>query len=130
MADSDAAENDRCENLTVYYDGDCPSCVRDRQMYETLAGERGRQVCWFDITGQEEVLKREGIDPRKALTELHVRDGSGQVVSELDAYILLMGRIPLLKPLARLIGLPLIRPWLARAYHRMVERRLRGSGRI
>jgi len=41
-----------------------------------------------------------------------------------------MGKVPLLKPLAWLIGLPLIRPLLARLYHRMVIRRLQRSGRL
>jgi len=116
--------------ITVYYDGACPSCVRDRRQYERLAGKDSERVCWFDITGQEEELGKIGIDPRKALTELHVRDENGRILSELDAYILLMSRVPLMKPLAWLIGLPLIRPLLARLYHGMVERRLRKTGRL
>lgn len=115
--------------ITVYYDGACPRCVRDRRAYEKLAGEAGREVCWFDITGREEELREIGIDPQKALTELHVRDEQRCIVSELDAYILLMERVPLLRPAAWLIGLPLIRPLLSRLYHRMVERRLKLSGR-
>jgi hypothetical protein len=35
--------------ITVYYDGACPSCVRDRRHYEKLAGKSSEQVCWFDI---------------------------------------------------------------------------------
>ncbi len=92
---------------------------------------RGRgagQVCWFDITGQESQLRNLGIDPQKALTELHVQDESGRVVSELDAYILLMGKVPLLKPVAWLIGLPIIRPTLAKIYHQQVNRRLKARG--
>jgi len=118
------------EQITVYYDGACPICVRDRHQFEKMAGKRGEQVCWFDITGRDDELRELGIDPRKALTELHVRDEQGHIRSELDAYILLLGRIPLLKPLAWFIGLPVIRPLLARLYHRAVTRRLRESGRL
>lgn len=114
--------------ITVYYDGACPKCIRDRRFYEKLAGLAGEQVWWFDITGQEGRLRELGIDPEKALTELHVRDERGRVVSELDAYILLMSRVPVLKPVAWLIGLPLIRPLLARIYHWQVNRRLRKRG--
>ena len=114
--------------LIVYYDGACPKCIRDRHNYEKLSGQSGEQVCWFDITGQESRLRELGIDPQKALSELHVRDETGRIVSELDAYILLMQQVPLLKPVAWLIGLPLIRPWLARLYHRQVNRRLRKRG--
>jgi predicted DCC family thiol-disulfide oxidoreductase YuxK len=116
--------------ITVYYDGACPRCVRERRRYEQLAGKSREEVRWFDITGREEKLRNIGIDPHKALTELHVRDETGRIVSELDAYILLLRRIPLLRPLAWLIALPVIRPLLARFYHAMVTRRLRASGRL
>ena len=115
--------------VTVYYDGACPSCIRDRELFERLAGKGGQQVCWFDITDRDDELRSQGIDPDKALRELHVRDGDGGVLTELDAYILLMNKVQLLKPLAWFIGLPMIRPWLSRAYHDMVERRLRRTGR-
>ncbi|WP_434148997.1 thiol-disulfide oxidoreductase DCC family protein [Methylocaldum gracile subsp. desertum] len=116
--------------ITVYYDGACPRCVRERRRYERLAGKIGERVCWFDITGREDRLREIGIDPRKALTELHVRDENGRIASELDAYILLLERVAFLRPLAWLIGLPVIRPLLARLYHKMVIRRLRKSGRL
>ncbi|MBP1149388.1 DUF393 domain-containing protein [Methylocaldum sp. RMAD-M] len=116
--------------ITVYYDGACPRCVRERRRYERLAGKSGERVCWFDITGREDRLREIGIDPRKALTELHVRDENGRIASELDAYILLLERVAFLRPLAWLIGLPVVRPLLARLYHKMVIRRLKKSGRL
>jgi predicted DCC family thiol-disulfide oxidoreductase YuxK len=116
--------------ITVYYDGACPKCVRDRQLYERLAGKTGGEVCWFDITGRENRLKAIGIDPKRALSELHVKDKTGRIVSELEAYILLMNKVPLLKPLAWFIGLPGIRQLLARCYHRKVNRRLKRRGLI
>lgn len=118
------------KKITVYYDGACSSCIKDRENYERLAGKEGEDVCWFDITGQNDHLHDIGIDPRKALSELHVRDERQQIVSELDAYILLMSRVSLLKPLAWLIGLPVIRPLLSSLYHWMVNRRLKKSGRL
>ena len=116
--------------LTVYYDGSCPTCVKDRQRYEAMAGERGRNVEWFDITDQDEQLRAEGIDPRWALLELHVRDEQGRIHSEMDAYILLMSRVPRLRPLAWLLGLPLIRPGLAALSRWWVRRRLTRDGRL
>lgn len=116
--------------ICVYYDGACPKCVRDRLRYEKLAGKADESVCWIDITGKEQSLRKMGIDPHKALTELHVKDRNERILSELDAYILLLQEVPLLRPIAWLIGLPLIRPGLAKLYHRMVARRLRRSGRL
>jgi predicted DCC family thiol-disulfide oxidoreductase YuxK len=122
--------SEKSEKITVYYDGACPSCVRDRQNYERWSGTAGKEVCWLDITGQDSHLKALGIDPKKALTELHVSDERGIIHSELDAYILLLKRVYLLRPLAWLIGLPLVRPKLSQIYRRMVNKRLNDTGRL
>ena len=116
--------NTLAEKITVFYDGACPVCVRDRRWYEKLEGQTEDSVEWLDITGRDEQLREQGIDPNHALRELHVRDSQGQVHREMAAYILLMARVPLLKPIAWLIGLPVIRPTLAWLYHRWVARRL------
>jgi predicted DCC family thiol-disulfide oxidoreductase YuxK len=116
------------DKIIVYYDGACPKCVRDRQNYERLSGKSGDDVCWFDITNQESRLRELGIDPQKALSELHVKNADGEIISEMDAYILLMSKVALLKPLAWLLRLPFIRPILASIYHWQVNRRLRKRG--
>ncbi|NOR80169.1 MAG: DUF393 domain-containing protein [Methyloprofundus sp.] len=116
--------------ICVYYDGACPKCIRDRKTYEKLAGKTGENVYWIDITGQDQSLRELGIDPYKALTELHVKDEHEQILSELDAYILLMSKVPVLQPISWLIALPVIRPVLAKLYHWLVNRRLRLSGRL
>jgi predicted DCC family thiol-disulfide oxidoreductase YuxK len=116
--------------LTVYYDGACPRCVDDRARYEALAGAQADTVCWVDITGRDEELRACGIDPQLALRELHVADSEGRVRRELDAYILLMSRVPRLRALAWLIGLPGVRPLVSALYRASVLRRLRASGRM
>jgi len=117
------------DKLTVYYDGSCPSCIKDMHTYDRLAIKAGNPVTWVDITGREEHLRQVGIDPVRALMELHIRDQNQHVLSEMEAYIALMNRVPRLKPLAWLIGLPVLRTLLARLYRRMVRRRLKRQGR-
>lgn len=116
--------------LTVFYDGACPRCRADRRRYERLAGDHAAAVEWRDITGREAELDALGIAPEDALRELHVTDTAGHVHRELDAYRLLMARVPVLRPLAWLIDLPLVRPLLSWCYRALVMRRLRRSGRI
>jgi predicted DCC family thiol-disulfide oxidoreductase YuxK len=116
--------------ISVYYDGACPQCVRDRRNYEQLSGKSKDDIQWIDITGKESLLRSIGIDPRKALMELHVKDENQQILSEIDAYVLLMSKVPVLKPLSRVIGLPLVRPILSSVYHWRVNRRLRHTGRL
>lgn len=102
------------------YDGACPRRVRDRARYDRWAGQAGTSACRFDITGQDERLRALGLDPRRAPTALPVADDRRRLRSALDAYILLLDRIPWPKPLAWPIGRPWIRPWRARLYHRTV----------
>jgi len=110
--------------ITVYYDQSCPSCVKDRALFERIAGTRASHFIWFDITHQDEALKQFGIDPAKALWELHVKDGDGAIHSEMDAYSLIMKKIPLLMPFGVFICLPVIKPILSYFYRKSVDKRL------
>jgi predicted DCC family thiol-disulfide oxidoreductase YuxK len=116
--------------ITVYYDGACPSCVKDRKNYERLTNKNRHDVTWLDITGKDDELREIGIDPEKAMRELHIKDENQNIISEIDAYIILMRKVTALKPLAWFIGLPVIRPMLSRIYHWQVNRRLRHDGRL
>ncbi len=118
------AEDAHPHPITVFYDGACASCIRDRKTYEKLAGRKRTGIRWVDISDPTTDLRRCGIDPWKAKRELHVQDETRRVVSEMDAYVLLMNKVPLLRPLARLIGMPLIRPFLSVVYRRTVNARL------
>ncbi|MBB3189873.1 thiol-disulfide oxidoreductase DCC family protein [Halomonas cerina] len=118
------------DTLKVYYDADCPICRRDRARYERWAGEAAASVEWIDVNHHVERLRERGVDPRAALLSLHVEDAQGRIADGLDAYILLMRRVPRLRPLAWLIGLPGVKPLLAWAYRRWVRRRLARQGRL
>jgi len=120
--------------ICVYFDGACPSCIKDRDSYLRLAGKAGQDIEWLDITHKNDELIALGINPKKAVKELHISiESSGQstqILSELDAYIVLMRRTTLLRPLAWLIALPIIRPALSNLYHWLVTRRLTKTGRL
>ena len=53
--------------LTVFYDGSCESCVKDRARFEIWLGKQIDQVEWFDITGKDSYLRQYVIDPAQAL---------------------------------------------------------------
>ncbi|WP_286236583.1 thiol-disulfide oxidoreductase DCC family protein [Neptuniibacter halophilus] len=122
--------NDPRGKITVFYDGSCPRCIQDRKNYEAKEPANLEPVEWFDITGQEKLLQQLGIEPYKALTELHVRNPDGEILSELDAYQVLCRRIPEYRLVGWLIGLPFIRPVASGLYRWMVRRRLRKQGRL
>ncbi|WP_229359216.1 thiol-disulfide oxidoreductase DCC family protein [Halomonas salipaludis] len=117
-------------SLKVYYDAVCPGCRRDRARYERWAGEAGEQVAWCDVTTYQQALRDKGIDPQAALLSLHVEDDAGRIVDGIDAYVLLMQRVPRLRPLAWLIGLPGVKALLSWCYDHWVRRRLAREGRL
>lgn len=116
--------------LKVYYDGACPVCRRDRTRYERWAAEAGRQVSWCDVTEHQATLREKGVDPQAALLSLHVEEEGGRIMEGIDAYVLLMRRVPRLKPLGWMIGLPGLKPVLRWLYDRWVRRRLAQEGRL
>ncbi|SDM68789.1 Protein of unknown function, DUF393 [Franzmannia pantelleriensis] len=116
--------------LKVYYDAVCPGCRRDRARYERWAGAAGDSVDWCDVTTHQQTLRDKGIDPQAALLSLHVEDAEGCIVDGIDAYVLLMQRVPRLRPVAWLIDLPGVKRVLAWLYDRWVRRRLAREGRL
>ena len=130
---SEESEN-ALAKICVYYDGACPSCIKDSDHYQRLAGKQGEHVSWFDITHKEDELVAIGIDPKKAIKELHISiQGATEkpvVLSELDAYIVLMNRVLLLRPFAWFLSLSLVKPFMSKLYHKMVAHRLSRSGRL
>lgn len=120
--------------IRVFYDQACPSCRKDRVFYEGLAQSNEDRVDWIDANDPKACLLEKGINPKQALLELFVEieyeDGSREILSEMDAYIVLMQRTRLLKPFAFFIGLPLIRPMLSSLYRNWVIRRLKHQGRM
>ena len=61
---------------------------------------------WFDITGQEVRLRELGIDPRRALTELHLLDEHQHIRSGTESVYSVDGKGSSLKPLVWFIGRP------------------------
>lgn len=96
--------------IRVFYDAACPGCERDRAWYEKHVDE-GEQIQWLDINTHEQELDARGIDPKRAMLELHVEDEHGKVWQELPAYQILFSRLPGYRWLAWLIGLPVINPY-------------------
>ncbi|OUR87608.1 thiol-disulfide oxidoreductase, partial [Methylophaga sp. 42_8_T64] len=60
----------------------------------------------------------------------HIQTEDGQIIREIDAYIVLMQRIMWLQPIAFVLKLPVVKPLLAMLYHYVVNKRLKRTGRI
>lgn len=115
--------------INVYYDAICPGCRKDRRRFERWAGKRAEDIAWLDVTEHQDQLREKGVSPEAALRSLHIERSDGAMIEGVDAYRLLMQRIPLLYPGAWLIGLPGIKQGLRRYYDHWVKKRLQREGR-
>ncbi|MDN6298260.1 MAG: DUF393 domain-containing protein [Halomonas sp.] len=130
MGDMKEKAGQQATLLYVYYDGACPICRRDRARYERWAGETGKSVVWCDLNRYGEHLRLIGVEPDVALMSLHVEDANGQLYEGIDAYVLLMKRVPRLRPAAFCMALPGVKGVLKAFYRRWVRRRLESEGRL
>jgi predicted DCC family thiol-disulfide oxidoreductase YuxK len=116
-------------SINVFYDAQCPICRKERRRYERWSGQRAADIGWLDVSDHEQTLREKGVDPAMALRSLHIETPQGQLIEGIDAYRVLMARIPLLVPVAWIIGLPGIKPGLRALYDAWVKRRLQKQGR-
>ena len=116
-------------SINVYYDAQCPLCRKERRRYERWSGRRAAEIGWLDVSEHEQTLREKGVAPAMALRSLHIETAQGQLIEGIDAYRLLMKRIPLLVPIAWIISLPGIKPGLRTLYDVWVKRRLKKQGR-
>lgn len=116
-------------SINVFYDAVCPICRKDRRLFERWAGKHGNWINWCDVTEHQQQLREKGVTPEAALRSLHIEKADGMLIEGIDAYRLLMMRIPLLVPIAWLIGLPGIKKALRWYYDRWVRKRLKREGR-
>lgn len=116
-------------SIYVFYDAVCPICRNDRARFERWAGKRAGDVQWCDATEHQQVLREKGVALEAALRSLHIEKEDGHIIEGIEAYQLLMMRIPVLRPVAWLIGLPGIKRALRWYYDRWVQRRLKREGR-
>lgn len=116
------------DKIRVYYDAACPVCRKDRKIYDKMAGKDA--VEWCDITGNDEQLMAQGIDPKEALLKLHVQNTEGVITSDIEAYVLLFSKIWWLKPLAWFLNIPWVKEVARSLYRNWVVRRLKKDGRL
>jgi predicted DCC family thiol-disulfide oxidoreductase YuxK len=116
-------------SINVFYDAQCPLCRQERRRYERWSGRRAADINWLDVGEHEQMLQQKGVEPALALRSLHIETDQGKLIEGIDAYRLLMARIPLLVPVAWVIGLPGIKVVLRTIYDHWVKRRLQKQGR-
>ena len=107
--------------VTVYYDGKCGLCRKEISHYKKIATEG--QFIWSDIAHDAAHLSQLGVSQMDALRRLHATDRNGKLHIGVDAFILIWGQLPTWRPLAILVGLPVVRYIAAMLYNRFADYR-------
>ena len=101
------SDNKQCpptDSLTVYYDGACPLCRREINLYRKMNG--AEDISWAKADTDE---LGPGLTPQLAQKRFHVRTGDGQLKSGSAAFAKLWIAIPSLSWLGIFTALPGIR---------------------
>lgn len=105
--------------VTVWYDGGCPLCVREIALMRRL--DRRRRINWIDVADEESVCP---IDRSALLARFHARE-DGVTYSGAAAFAAMWRAIPALRPLGLLARAPGVLPVLEAAYLRFLRVRPR-----
>lgn len=109
-------------DLTVWFDGECPLCVREIRFMRRL--DSRRRINFVEVNSLEACP----IDKSELLARFHAREHGKEIVSGAAAFAAMWRRIPLFRPVGELARIkPVlwvlerlyvmflsIRPWLQR----------------
>lgn len=116
---ADRNAGDQREDLTVWFDGACPLCIREIALMRRL-DRRGR-IRFVDAASPESVCP---IDRRELLDRFHARE-NGVMLSGAAAFAAMWRAIPALRPLGLAARLPLVLRGLEWVYLRFLVLRPR-----
>ena len=74
----------RSERITVYYDGDCPLCLREIGFYQQRRG--ACEIRWIDLAAQQGEWAAPDLRRSEALERFHVRLADGRLVDGARAF--------------------------------------------
>ena len=90
--------------LTVFYDGACPLCTAEMNVYRKCAGAEA--VAFVDISEHDSALVVPGLVKANALKRVHVRLTDGRLVSGAAGFGHLWLALPAWRWLGRIVVLP------------------------
>ncbi|MEQ8602488.1 MAG: DUF393 domain-containing protein [Marivibrio sp.] len=128
MTASDDAQDAK---LTTLYHGACPVCGREVSHYQRYAGERALPLGWEDVSDGRAapLMEAHGIDREAAKKRLHVVTPDGRLLSGVDAFQALWAEMPRYRWLAKLVGLPIVKPIARLVYDRLLAPALYAANR-
>ena len=98
---------------TVYFDGACPLCTIEIDLYKRQQG--AEDLCFIDVSRTCEE-PGEGLTRDAALKRFHVRAADGALVSGAEAFVSVWQELPKWRWAARLARVPGVLPLLEVGY--------------
>lgn len=98
----------------VYYDGLCLLCSKEIEHYRNQTGSDS--IDFIDITDPRFDAKEEGLDPFLVHKVMHVKTPSGELKTEVDAFIAIWQQLPRYHKVAQLAQIKSIRRVLNLGY--------------
>lgn len=105
------------EKTRVLYNADCPVCRFEIHHYRDYAQDGDLDITFDDLNTAD--LARWNLTEDAAARRLYVLDGK-EMTSGIPAFLVLWSRMPRYRWLARVVGLPVIRPVCAFLYDRVL----------
>jgi predicted DCC family thiol-disulfide oxidoreductase YuxK len=90
--------------LTIFYDGGCPLCTAEIDVYRNCAGAEG--LAFVDVSAHDSGLIAPGLDKSNSLKRFHVRLSDGSLVSGAAGFGHLWLALPAWHWLGRIVLLP------------------------
>jgi predicted DCC family thiol-disulfide oxidoreductase YuxK len=106
-------------DVTVWYDGECPLCLREIRLMRRL--DKRDAIEFIDVHDGLDCP----LDPMVLLARFHAREGQGVPVSGAAAFAAMWRAIPLLRPLGLLARNPVVLAVLEQAYRMFLRFRPR-----
>ena len=89
----------------VYFDGSCPICSREIAFYKRNSTHKFFK--WVDVANVETAgLLPQGLSRDELLARFYVKTETGQLLSGVDAFILIWKKTPGLRSIGCFAGLP------------------------
>ncbi|MDF3066467.1 MAG: hypothetical protein K0R38_2068 [Polyangiaceae bacterium] len=114
-------------DVEVFFDGDCPLCVREIRLLTRLDA-KGRRIRFTDIQAPGFDVAELGISYRALMDRIHARLPSGELVTGVEVFRRLYAAVGF-KRLVALSRLPVVSHLLDASYSLFAKNRLRLTGR-
>lgn len=113
--------------VEVFFDGECPLCVREIGLLRRLDAQQSR-IRFTDISSPSFVVAELGISYRALMERIHARLPNGELVTGVEVFRRLYGAVGF-RRLVALTRWPVVAPLLGVAYELFAKNRLRLTGR-